>query len=1019
MAYQNGSPSAVGDDDLDSCVREPIHIPGTVQSYGALLVLRGRELTVIQGSVNTAMFFGRELDQMLGRSLAEVVGTEQAKLVRESFEALPREGVHHRLILQTAPAGRPLRLRCALHVWQGQRILEARAEEEGEESGAQRDTRGLEILLKEVGQAGDIFRMAATLAQRFRALSGYDRVMVYRFHPDWSGEVIAEDRAEDMVPFIGLRYPATDIPAQARRLYVENLVRIIADVDAVSLPIRPTLNPISGQPLDMSQCLLRSVSPIHIEYLRNMGVGATLAGSILRNGQFWGLIACHHRSRRQVHWHLRDGLERVLREAGRRVETLEDQATQTRKTMAAQVRESLHQNLREARDPGWQLLFGPLRLTALLRASGALLYMDGRMAATGAVPDVYWVEAFLSWVAARSFEPVFATHALPELYTPARAVANRVSGALVILLARQPMTAIVLFRQEVLQEVHWGGDPSNSAKIDQNSQRVSPRKSFALWREIVRGTASPWEPEDVDLAEILPDLLGALRPDPAPGAAGSLPRERVAAVLLRETIDQLKADMNRAEQPQQEASVPIDSFLCGFDSPDPPVAEALNNSPGALGDRAALSSPVGFPPGTALPPWSNSAWLDSDPDALLLVSVSAGGRLTAQAGNSAFAELAGTLSALLPGQDVGILLPTSNLSASHLLEAEVTPLQAVFWHPTRGARRMDCLATTLLRLEGPTLHGFQMLLRLRDMTAVQRVEDSLRASRDTANLESQAKSDFLTAVSHELRGPLNTLIGLAEIMHLEVFGPLGNDRYRDYSEQIRGLAEELMLHVSELSELSRFDSGVQVLEETDFDLAEMIGEVYGWLSEQAAQRGIEWHYNQPGDKVPVRGDRRMLRQALLNVLTSTVRTTDRGGSVTCLLEEMPSGDLLIHVTDSGSGLTDETLYRLVTPQEENPVGQAETTARKETAGEERGAGPLPQTDQASLPNLAAEEDKHLRWGSLTLKGKLQEGLSLPLARRIIELHGGAIHLSSRPGHGTQVAVTLPWGRRKAALDRIE
>ena len=146
----------------------------------------------------------------------------------------------------------------------------------------------------DLNRASSLQELYDITARAVRALTGFDRVMVYRYDADYNGEVVAEAKRADLNSFLGLHYPASDIPAQARALYEKNWIRLISDVDYAPAPIEPADHPATGAPLDLTYSTLRSVSPIHLEYLRNMGVRASMSISLLRDDKLWGLIACHH-----------------------------------------------------------------------------------------------------------------------------------------------------------------------------------------------------------------------------------------------------------------------------------------------------------------------------------------------------------------------------------------------------------------------------------------------------------------------------------------------------------------------------------------------------------------------------------------------------------------------------------------------------------------------------------------------------------------------------------------------------
>lgn len=279
--------------DLDNCAREPIHIPGSVQPRGVLLVVH--DDVVVQVTANVAELLGRGVDDVLGHPLGEVLGTAAAAAV-VAHAAAPGDVRDRNPVLLRLPDGTPWD--AFLHHPPGTDLLAVELEPaQGAQPLTYTDTyqhvRGSIAALSRARSLTELYDVAA---REVRRLTGFDRVMVYRFDADHNGEVVAEAKRADLNAFLGLHYPATDIPAQARALYEKNWIRLISDVGYTPSPLVPSLNPVTGAPLDLTHAVLRSVSPIHIEYLGNMGVTASMSISLLKDGALWGLIACHHYS---------------------------------------------------------------------------------------------------------------------------------------------------------------------------------------------------------------------------------------------------------------------------------------------------------------------------------------------------------------------------------------------------------------------------------------------------------------------------------------------------------------------------------------------------------------------------------------------------------------------------------------------------------------------------------------------------------------------------------------------------
>ncbi|MCI2238552.1 SpoIIE family protein phosphatase, partial [Paenibacillus sp. TRM 82003] len=326
-----------------------------------------------------------------------------------------------------------------------------------------------------------------------RTLTGFDRVMVYRFDAQWNGEVVAEDRRDDLNAFRGLHYPASDIPAQARRLYTVNWTRLIADVDYAPAPLHPLLDPGTGAPLDLSHSVLRSVSPIHVEYLKNMGVTASMSVSLVLDGRLWGLIACHHYS----------GPHRPSHDARSAAEFLGQTASQL---IAGRERSDEREDALQAQDllaglvsaatasggDPFVNLTSDRRLLELLGAGGVALTDAGRLLTLGEVPDDEVLHRISALLARGDGAPTFTDH-LASLDPELSAVERVAAGALRVGLGADRW--LLWVRPEQQEVVDWGGDPRNKeiAAAEGPGVRLSPRKSFEKWREVVRGRSVPWE----------------------------------------------------------------------------------------------------------------------------------------------------------------------------------------------------------------------------------------------------------------------------------------------------------------------------------------------------------------------------------------------------------------------------------------------------------------------------------------------------------------------------------------------
>jgi PAS domain S-box-containing protein len=506
-----GSP-AFGQADLTNCERELIHLAGSVQPHGVLLVLREPELAIIQASANCEQLLGRGTAQLLQRSLADLGSGLAAAVQRVAAEPLLEPG---RLRASVQMGAGAIEFEGSVHRITGAGLvleLEPLAAVDPHDAGVETVDCDTETLLERVNAAVERFSVASNIGAlshavvgAIRDLIGYDRVMVYRFDPDGHGKIIAEARHARLESLLGHQYPASDIPQRARELYIRNRVRVLVDVGYQAAPLEPPQLP-DGQPLDMSLCYLRSMSPLHIQYLKNMGVTATLVASLVREGRLWGLIACHHYSPRNLSYAVRAACELLTEVVATRIAAIENYA---HAQVAILVRR-LEQRLIEATstDGDWRLaLFrNPRVLLQPLDATGAALFHDGEITTAGEVPSTPELQAVLRWVDTQVSDTLYATNAIDRLDRSLESLTPTASGVLAMRLSATRPDFLVWFRKEQLQSVTWAGDPSKPVIAD-DPLHLSPRRSFAAWSEIVRGTALPWSSSELVLARAIGTAL--------------------------------------------------------------------------------------------------------------------------------------------------------------------------------------------------------------------------------------------------------------------------------------------------------------------------------------------------------------------------------------------------------------------------------------------------------------------------------------------------------------------------------
>jgi PAS domain S-box-containing protein len=513
---------------LDACAREPIHIPGSVQPQGVVLIASPETLTITQVSINCGDFLGYEPARLLGQPLDMLFAPGDLLLIKQGLNDKPA-GMVSAVTVAVSVRGINLPVVCLLHTYQGLLILELLAEEPSFAAADQLQyypqagvsTNGTTAQFDAVGDmARHIAYLGTNLlidaplelfcqqaAEYIRSYSGYDRVMVYQFDALGNGEVIAEARDEAYPPFLHLCYPAADIPPQARLLYLRNRVRALGDVYYQPVPLLPRQNPETGRDPDLSYTLLRSFSPVHLEYLHNMGVRATLTVSIIEQGRLWGLIACHHYAPKWPVYQLRLACDMfsqlISMQITMRVNYLRIQTT----ARAQRLQHELVRYLVNKTDWFAALADDDAKLVELVHADGAALCREGALVSLGITPPPAAIAEIVLWLQTTISNKVLVTDALSSLNPAFVPFAATASGLIALEVARNEGCYLLWFRKERIQTVTWGGNPAEKQQTVDGATRLRPRASFAAWQTEMRGKSQPWPDETQYLIEALRAIL--------------------------------------------------------------------------------------------------------------------------------------------------------------------------------------------------------------------------------------------------------------------------------------------------------------------------------------------------------------------------------------------------------------------------------------------------------------------------------------------------------------------------------
>jgi light-regulated signal transduction histidine kinase (bacteriophytochrome) len=482
--------------DITSCDREPIHLLGAVQPFGFLIAVSS-DWRISHASANLSGYLNVSAQSVLDKSLDEILLPAAMHAIRGAVQAMASLATVERLFNLPMQENRCFDL--AVHRSGDWIVIEAEPGVEENKFDAASSTR---TMIARLQGPTTVLELCQEAARQVRALTGFDRVMVYRFDEDGSGEVVAERTQSMLQPYLGLHYPASDIPRQARELYLKNTLRLIADVDAPAVAIQMFAHDAST-PLDLTLSGLRSVSPIHLEYLRNMGVAASMSISILQQGKLWGLMVCHHGVPRQLSLNLRTTAELF----GQMFSFMLESRQRDIERVQASFRQTQHHQLMDSLDQSGSV-FNMLemeigKLRSMISCDGFAASIDGRFMASGIVPSETAVTGFCEFLAGTSPQTLFFSDYLAAEYPAANAFEDRSAGVLVVPLVNMEKSYLYFFRGPWDHSREWAGDPRKAASTEQAGGSLRPRTSFAAWTEQVRGHCKPWNADDRQTAERL------------------------------------------------------------------------------------------------------------------------------------------------------------------------------------------------------------------------------------------------------------------------------------------------------------------------------------------------------------------------------------------------------------------------------------------------------------------------------------------------------------------------------------
>lgn len=479
---------------LANCADEPIRFPGAIQPHGALLTLREPDLQIVQVSANVASLFNHPPETLLGQPLDTLLGADNARTVQQ---------IASQLNFIDAPALHVTlngnEFEGLLHRHQGVLVLEFEPRyEHFQPKSVNGRASNLGKMLQRLQSAKTLQALYEISVSEIQAMTGYDRVLIYRFEEEGHGQVIAEASAPSMELFNGLFFPASDIPEQARELYRTNWLRIIPNADYEPVPLLPKLHPDTGQPLDLSFATLRSVSPIHCQYMKNMGVLSSMSISLMKGDKLWGLISCGNREPLHVPNDLRTTCQTIGQVLSLQISAMEALDISRQREEKVEALNTLNQAMSASADTVFDgLAQCPQVLMDLVLAGGVAIIEGQQLHRYGNCPEPAQIRALHKWLQDAG-QPVFASHHLSAVYPPAADYQPVASGVLAMSLPKPVDNGVLWFRPEVKENIQWSGDPQKPLALEKSDAglRLRPRTSFEIWKVEMAGISTKWSSGD-------------------------------------------------------------------------------------------------------------------------------------------------------------------------------------------------------------------------------------------------------------------------------------------------------------------------------------------------------------------------------------------------------------------------------------------------------------------------------------------------------------------------------------------
>ncbi|MCX2480638.1 GAF domain-containing protein [Pedobacter sp. MC2016-15] len=492
--------------DATFCGKLAIHKTNSIQDYGYLIVLDINSLNIIQASENISELYSNPVEELIGLHFSNCIPEHAFDALKAEFDKGIRNRVPFKSSFVTKATPVPVTLLC--HIKEDMVILEIEKDDEVPERVFSEVFQEVRSFIASIENTKSLQEVCEASIHEIRRIAGFDGIRMYRFDEHWNGEVIAEEIEGTLESYLGQTFPASDVPKQARDLYVKNPFRLIPNKDYITHRLYPVINPIAGGFIDLSDCNLRSVAAVHLEYMANMHVAASMSIRVMVEGKLWGLISCHHITPNYLSLENRSIFEWLSIEISYRIAAIIKQEALIESGRLSDIKADIIQCIFSKGDMAKGLMEDEgKQFLSLLDLDGFSVSINGDIVSHGIVPEQDEIENMLLWANSKSLGTVFSSHEFGEVYDDARHYQNIASGVVIIPINSHKGDFVIGFRPERIKDISWGGNPNEAVNFEKDGIKYHPRNSFKLWQQTIFGQSKVWTEAELAIAESFKNFL--------------------------------------------------------------------------------------------------------------------------------------------------------------------------------------------------------------------------------------------------------------------------------------------------------------------------------------------------------------------------------------------------------------------------------------------------------------------------------------------------------------------------------